>query len=128
MLVITIHLFFLWLLEVNTSSFLFLSLFHPVHHFLHSLLSLSLIFIYVYVDVVVSCPELSSYDLLDLFFIFEPDVFKVLAEGCLFVFLVEVNSVINEFDQVSIQVHSLVFFILCCVIDVLNHVIVLLVV
>lgn len=128
MLVITIFLFLLWLLEVFTSSFLFLSFLHPVHHFLHSLVSFPLIFIYVKVDIVVSGPEFSSDDLLDLFFVFQPDVFEILAEGCLFVLLVEIYCVVDELDQISVQVHSLVLFLLCSVVYVFDHVIVLLVV
>lgn len=46
----------------------------------------------------------------------------------MFVLLVEVDCVVDELDQICIEVHSLVFFLLCCVVYVFDHVIVLLVV
>lgn len=128
MLIIAIYLFLLWLLQVNPSSFLILSLLHPINHLLHSLLPLPLILIDVDIDIVVSGPELSSYDLFNLFFILQPDVFKVLTEGCLLIFFIEVDCVVDEFYQVCVQVHSLVFLLLFCVVDVFDHVVVLLVV
>ena len=62
--------------------------------------------------MVVSSLEIASHDSFQFFSILDFHIFHIFLKGQLFIFLVNVDCVIDKFFQISIQVDSFIFFLL----------------
>jgi hypothetical protein len=121
-------LFLLGWFEVDALSVFLFALLHPFHDFLHAFVPLAFILVHIEIVLMLVGPELSADDLAYLLSVLDADVLEVLAEGLLFVGLVEIDCVVDQLHQVCIQVHAGVLLFFGLVVDLLDHVVVLLVV
>jgi hypothetical protein len=92
-------------IKIYILSLLLLSLFHPIHNLIHSLLSFFIILIDLKLDIIMLTSKLSSNNLLDLFSIFYFNIFKVLSKCFKLILFIQINSIVNELCQVSVQIH-----------------------
>ena len=72
--------------------------------------------------------KLSSNNLLDLFSIFDLNIFKILPKCLKLIFFIQINSIVNELCQVSIQIHSLKLFILVIIVYFFDNIVMILVI
>lgn len=115
-------------MKIYILPLLLLSLFHPIHNLIHSLLSFFIIFIDLELDIIMLTSKLSSNNLLDLFSIFNFNIFKVLSKCFKLILLIQINSIVNELCQISVQIHSFKLSILVIIVYLFHYIIVILVI
>jgi hypothetical protein len=117
-----------WRFEIDALPFLLFSLLHPAHCFFHAFLSQLFILFHFELKILMLFPELSSDDLSYLLSVLHADIFQIFFEGCELVLFVEVDSIVDELDEICVEVHSFVFLFFCLVVDVLDDVVMFLII
>jgi hypothetical protein len=103
--------------------------FHPLDHFFHSFNSFPVIVLDLHIwHIMIGPSELTSQNPLQLFPVLLLDILHVLFERLLLIFLIDVNSIIDQFLQLLIKMIPILLFCVIFLVDSLDMVVIVFIV
>lgn len=94
------------------SLFVILSASHPLHHFLHSLISIFFILLHLLKlrHILIVPSKIATQNSLKLLSVFFLNVLHVLSKSKVLVFLVDVNSIVDQLLKLLIELFAILLF------------------